>query len=65
MAADVGERMNVQARYPDVVERLTRLLERYVAAGRSTPGTMQDNDVPVDIWKSPTNDRQGRGENDD
>lgn len=44
MAADVGEQTNVEAEHPDVVERLTRLLERYVADGRSTPKVLQHND---------------------
>jgi arylsulfatase A len=51
MTKDVGERRNLEAEHPDVVERLTRLLEKYVAEGRSTPGKPQRNDVAVDIWK--------------
>lgn len=52
MSADPGERNNVQAKHPDVVARLTALLEKYVADGRSTPGPAQSNMVPVDIWKA-------------
>ena len=48
---DIGEKSNVQAAYPEVVERLTKLLEKYVADGRSTQGAPQKNDVPVDIFK--------------
>ncbi|MCX6880541.1 MAG: arylsulfatase [Verrucomicrobia bacterium] len=51
MSGDVGESVNVQDQHPDLVERLTRLLEKYVAEGRSTPGAAQKNDVMVDIWK--------------
>ena len=51
MSGDVRESVNVQDQHPDVVERLTQLLEKYVAEGRSTPGTAQKNDVTVDIWK--------------
>ena len=51
MTADVGERANLQAAHPEVVQRLTALLEQYVANGRSTPGKAQKNDVPVDLWK--------------
>lgn len=51
MHTDVGERMNVEAQHPDVVKRLTRLMEQYIANGRSTPGTPQQNNVPVDLWK--------------
>jgi arylsulfatase A len=57
MVADVGERTDVAAEHPDVVDRLTRLLERYVADGRSTPGALQHNDVPVDIRKDDANVR--------
>jgi arylsulfatase A len=57
MAADVSEQTNVAADHPDVVERLTQLLERYVAVGRSTPGALQHDDVPVDIWKEDANAR--------
>lgn len=50
MSADVGEKVNVQAEHPEVVARLTKLLEKQVADGRSTPGASQKNTVPVDIW---------------
>ena len=55
MSGDVRESVNVQDKHPDVVERLTRLLEKYIAEGRSTPGTPQKNDVTVDIWKGNKN----------
>jgi len=51
MTADISEQANLQAAHPEIVERLTRLLEKYVADGRSTPGKPQKNDVPVDLWK--------------
>lgn len=51
LAADLGEQRNLQAEQPATVTRLTSLLERYVAQGRSTPGPAQKNDVDVDIWK--------------
>src|SRR5262249_36559331 len=35
LAADIGEQHNVEAQHPDVVQRLTRLMEKYVADGRS------------------------------
>jgi arylsulfatase A-like enzyme len=50
MAHDIGEQHNVQGEHPEVVGRLTKLLEKYVADGRSTPGAAQQNAVPVDIW---------------
>jgi len=51
MVADPGEQVNLQARRRDVVRRLVTALEDQVTAGRSTPGPIQANDVPVDIWK--------------
>ena len=53
MAADPSETHNLQAEHPGVVESLTKLLEQLVANGRTSPGTPQANDVPVDIWKRP------------
>ena len=49
---DLGERTNKQADEPQRVESLTKLLEKYVADGRSTPGQPQKNTVAVDIWKA-------------
>jgi arylsulfatase A-like enzyme len=51
MEKDIGEKHNVQAEHPEVVKRLTALLEKYVKDGRSTPGPEEKNDSPVDIWK--------------
>jgi arylsulfatase A-like enzyme len=51
LVADLGETANVAKENPEVVVELTRLLERLVADGRSTPGAPQKNDVEVDIWK--------------
>jgi arylsulfatase A len=52
LAADIGETTNLQAKHPDVVERLTKLVEKYAADGRSTPGAPQPNTTPVDVWKA-------------
>ncbi len=51
LAKDIGEKSNVQADNPEVVARLTKLLEKYVADGRSTPGAPQQNAVPIELWK--------------
>jgi len=59
MATDVGETHNLEAEQPAVVERLTTLLEHYVAAGRSTPGTPQRNDVQVNIYKPDADETEG------
>ena len=52
MDKDIGEQTNVQDKHPEIVARLTKLLEKYVADGRSTPGAPQQNAVPVQIVKS-------------
>jgi arylsulfatase A len=49
LAADVGEQHNLQAEQPVVVQKLTSLLAKYVAEGRSTPGVPQKNAVAVDF----------------
>jgi arylsulfatase A len=53
LGRDIGETRNVQAEHPEIVERLTRLLDRYVADGRSTPGSPRANDIPVQTRKAP------------
>jgi arylsulfatase A-like enzyme len=53
LSRDIGEETNVQEQHPDVVQRLTGLLEKYVADGRSTPGALQPNTGEVDIWYGP------------
>jgi arylsulfatase A-like enzyme len=57
---DIGETNNVHAQHPEIVERLTRLLEKYIAEGRSTPGAKQKNDVEIDLWKTSVPDAQKR-----
>ena len=51
MASDPEERHNLESDRRDVVRTMLAELERIVAAGRSTPGETQSNDVEVDIWK--------------
>ncbi|MCB9208895.1 MAG: arylsulfatase [Ignavibacteriales bacterium] len=48
---DIAEKNNVQDQYPEIVNELINLLEKYVEDGRSTPGIKQKNDVDVNIWK--------------
>lgn len=50
LAADLGETKNLYADHPDLVAKMTARMEAIVAAGRSTPGAPQKNDVPVN-WK--------------
>ena len=47
---DLGETNNLSAAHPELVTELTALMEQIVSKGRSTPGTAQKNDVPVN-WK--------------
>lgn len=58
LTSDPGETTNVQAQHPDVVQRLTGLLEKYAADGRSTPGVAQPNTDKVDIWYGPKSVRK-------
>lgn len=62
LSDDIGERNNVQAQHPDIVERLTKLLEKYVAEGRSTPGASQKNTVTPDIMNGikPAKGKRGK-----
>jgi arylsulfatase A-like enzyme len=61
MSGDVSERRNIYGQHAQVVQQLTGLLEKYVADGRSTPGTAKKNDVPVNIWKSKPLSLDGEG----
>jgi hypothetical protein len=58
MSRDPGEQNNLQAEHPDVVARLTKLLEQCVADGRSTPGPKQENDAAIQIRKTAGKDPQ-------
>lgn len=49
LSMDVEESRNVQADHPEVVERLTALLQNYVDRGRSTPGPNKENDAKIEI----------------
>ncbi|NOZ55284.1 MAG: arylsulfatase [Calditrichaeota bacterium] len=58
LTQDISERRNLQAEYPDVVKRLTALMQSYADRGRSTPGKPQKNDTPVDIFYGPKRARE-------
>ena len=51
LATDLAEQHNTAAENAEIVGRLTRLLEKYVADGRSTPGPPQKNAAPIVLWK--------------
>jgi arylsulfatase A-like enzyme len=50
--SDIGETINLQEQYPDLVKRLTALLQDYIDRGRSTPGTPQKNNGPIRIFRN-------------
>jgi len=50
LANDLAETRNLQAEKPEVVARLTALLDSYVTRGRSTPGASRQNDAAV-AWR--------------
>lgn len=47
LSADPAETKNLEAENPEVVKRLTVLMKKHIAEGRSTPGAPQHNDVTV------------------
>ena len=51
LASDIAEQHNLVAEKPEIVERLTKLLEKYVADGRSTPGAPQANTGKIVLRK--------------
>ena len=62
LSKDIGERTNEWSVHPEIVAQLTKLLEKYVADGRSTAGKSQANDVVVRIRKAkvPAKDDEGK-----
>ena len=52
MSKDVSEKKNEYNGHPEIVSKLSKMLEKYVADGRSTPGPSFKNDVPVEINKT-------------
>ncbi|WP_250847179.1 sulfatase family protein [Aquisphaera insulae] len=52
LSKDRAERRNLQAEHPEIVARLTRQIEQFIADGRSTPGAPQHNDgAPIVLIK--------------
>ncbi|MHC4637876.1 MAG: sulfatase-like hydrolase/transferase [Planctomycetota bacterium] len=52
LTTDISERTNVQDKHPEVVKKLTNLLQQYVDRGRSTPGIPQQNQGTINIHKN-------------
>ena len=44
LESDEGEKENLVEQHPEVVDRLTKLMEKYIREGRSTPGSPQQNE---------------------
>ena len=51
LEADRAEKTNLQDKHPEVVARLLKQLDKWVADGRSTPGKPQKNTTPVEVRK--------------
>jgi hypothetical protein len=49
LQADLSETKNVLAANAEVATRLTALMQRYIAEGRSTPGAAQKNEFDLSI----------------
>ncbi len=62
LATDRGEQKNVAAEHPEIVQRLTELLDQYVAEGRSTPGAAQKNAVAIQVRKETKAAKKKRAE---
>ncbi len=56
LQTDIGETKNLQSEHPEVVARLTALMEKYVDQGRSTPGIAQQNAVKVNFRRGQSMD---------
>ncbi len=50
LESDIAEKTNVYEQHPELVERLTALLEQYIDQGRSTPGKPQQNKGRTSLW---------------
>ena len=62
ISEDIRETKDVAAAHPEIVERLTNLMNRYIADGRSTPGAPQKNDVPISLARRVAKDPSGEPE---
>ncbi len=65
LTKDIGERTNAGAAHPEIVAQLTKLLEKYIADGRSTPGASQKNDTAIKLWKEGQSDDETQRKNGD
>ena len=58
LQTDLSEKNNVLAAHPEVAERLTTLMKKYIAAGRSTVGAPQENDARISLDGSARAEKQ-------
>ncbi len=61
LSTDIAERQNVQDRHPDIVDRLTKLMQKYIDDGRSTPCKPRQNEGKTSIW-GPGANKKAAGE---
>jgi arylsulfatase A-like enzyme len=60
LSRDIGETNNVQGARPEIVARLTKLLEKYVADGRSAPGPFPRHPTPVAVPPAPNREMESQ-----
>lgn len=59
LQADLSEKNNVAETNIEVVARLTTLMKKYIADGRSTVGAPQKNDTEISVDESSTKKKKG------
>lgn len=59
LQADLGETKDIAGANPEVVARLTTLMKKYIADGRSTSGTPQKNDTNISLISSGNTQKKG------
>jgi len=52
LKTDIAEENNIAAENPEIVESLTRLMQKYIDEGRSTPGISQQNTGQTKLFKT-------------
>lgn len=52
MQNDPGETRNLQAQHPQLVKRLTSVMQSFIDNGRSTPGPRQTIQGPISLWRT-------------
>ena len=63
LQSDMGETRNVADANPEVVSRLTTLMNQYISEGRSTAGAVQKNEAAISIDNSSKAKKNKRGKN--